>query len=126
MKTIELIKARKVIAGRADEKVSASLAYKMMKFMKASETEDAFFNAKLKEIVERYGEKDGAGKLIYVDNGVSIAKNAVDECKGAIAELENTETDAPDIRFPLAELEQLKLSMSEIFALENFITEGGG
>lgn len=126
MKIIELIKARKAITCRADEKVSASLAYKLMKFMKASETEDAFFNKKMKEIIDRYGEKDGGGKLVYAGNGVSIAKGAIEECKKAIQELEGTEAAVPDIRFQIAELEQLKLSMSEIFALEEFITEGGG
>ena len=126
MRIIELIKAWKVINSRADEKVSASLAYKMMKFMKASETEDAFFNKKMKEIIDRYGEKDGDGKLVYAGGGVSIGKDNIEECKKAICELECTEAIAPDIRFPLGELEQLKLSMSEIFALEEFITEGGG
>ena len=57
MKLNKLIGIRNILVAHANDRVYAKVAYKMMKFIKASEDEDAFYNTKLKELIETYGER---------------------------------------------------------------------
>ena len=125
MKITNLIQIRKIISRHADKKISTALAYKMMKFMKASDNDEAFYNEKIREIIEKYGEKDENGQIVCIESGVSLVQTTIDECKSKIYELDGTEIDVPNIKFSLAELEQLKLSMNELFIIDELI-EGGG
>ena len=124
MKLIDLVQARKIINQHGQDRVAASLAYKMMKMMKASENDEAFYNTRLREIADRYGQKDGAGKLVFNGDGLCIELEYVEECKKAVGELDNTEIGVPTVSFSIHELDGLKLSMREVFALENLIEEG--
>ncbi len=124
MELRKLIRARSVFLSHANDKVFAKVAYKMAKFIKASEDEDVFYNTKIKELIEIYAERDENGKCI-VDNGgnIKIDPARVQECKDAAAVIESTDVETPNIKFTPDELSGLKLSMSEIFALDEFIKE---
>lgn len=52
MKLNKLIQVRRVLAEHANEPIPTMLAYKILKFMKASDTEGAFYDKKLKEIID--------------------------------------------------------------------------
>ena len=123
MKLIDIIKAVKTLNSRAHERVPTALAYKMMKFVKASENDGTFFNAKFADIVERYAERDENGQVTTNENGIVIAKDRLDDCQKCITELEGVEVNDPGIWFNLNELSELKLSMAELFTLDKFITE---
>lgn len=123
MKLVELIFARETILKYSNEKLSAKLAYKFMKFIKTTENEEAFLKQRITDIINEYGDKDTNGNIEVLDKGVKIKQGRILECKKAINELYDTEIDAPRIKFSLLELQELQLSMKEMSSLERFIIE---
>lgn len=121
MKLEKLLQARKTISAHSQEAISVPLAYKMMKFLKASDNEDVFYISKLKEIIEKY--KDTHSDTQASDGDIRIQKEKVQECNKELAELSATEVEAPSIRFKLSELNELKLSVAEIYSFDDFIDE---
>lgn len=109
MKIYDLILARNVILKKANEPIATKLAYKFMKFLKASGDEDAFYSKKAEEIKAKY-TKDGETQM-------------TEEFVKEVAELNATEVDKPEISFDLEELECLSFSVSEIYSLSEFIKE---
>ena len=51
MKLNKLLQVRKVLSDHANEPIPTMLAYKILKFMKASDTEGAFYEQKLNGII---------------------------------------------------------------------------
>ncbi len=126
MKLNKLIGIRNILVAHANDRVYAKVAYKMMKFIKASEDEDAFYNTKLKELIETHGEKDAMGKFAKDKIGnIKIKADSIDECREAIRLLEETDVDCPNIHFCIEELSELRLSMSEMYAIDEIIIEEG-
>lgn len=126
MELRNLMRARGVFLSHANDKVFAKVAYKMVKFIKASEDEEAFYNTKFKDLIETYAERDSNGKCITDKNGnIKIDPKKIQECREAVDELERTDVEAPQITFTPDELSGLKLSMSEMFALDEIIIEEG-
>lgn len=123
MKLINLISMRKIVKEHANEKVSPLLAYKMMKLIKASDNEDAFYYEKLNEIINKYSRRDDEGKVLRGGEGILLDQNHIEDCKNAVEELESTEVETPNVRFFIAELGELKLSINDIFVIESLITE---
>ena len=123
MKLINLINARRIITKYKDEKVSTVLAYRLLKFMKASDTEETLFNEKFREIINQYGQRNNDGELIFSDGNVSLIPDKINECKTQLKELENIEVDAPTVRFSIAELGELKMSIADLFVLDEIIEE---
>lgn len=125
MKLNKLLQARKVLSEHANEPIPTMLAYKILKFMKASDTEGAFYDKKLKEIIDEYGKKDESGKIIYADGRVSISPDHLDDCQKAIDELGATDVDVPNISFTIQELTPINFSVSELYSLDEIIIEEG-
>lgn len=123
MKLNKLIKARSALSKHSDEPLPTRLAYKILKFMKASDTEGAFYDEKLKDIINRYGQKDESGNIIYVNGNISIQSDCVQECQKAIEELGETEVSAPEITFNIQELTPINFTVSELFLLDEIIEE---
>jgi len=123
MKLINQINARKVLATYKDERMSTALAYKMMKIIKASDNDEAFYNEKFRELIEQYGLKDEHGNLVANGAQISLVPETAAECKKKIQELENTEVEAPPVRLILCELSELRMSMADLAALEEIIEE---
>lgn len=123
MKISKLIAAKETMKPLCQERVSPKLAYKFMKFLSKIETEEQFYNTKMREIIETYGERDDKGGFVFVGEGIKIVKDKIDECNKKIADLSETEVDAPDIYFSIDELSEVKMSAKEILALSDFIKE---
>lgn len=123
MKLKDLIIARKVIYDRKENKIPSRLAYKFMKIMKASDNEDAFYNEKLRALIEEYSIKDEKGKTKIVNGEFRIKANCISDYNAAVAELGDTEVEVPNIKFTLSELEGLSFTVEEIFYLDAFIEE---
>lgn len=123
MKLDKLIQSRKTISSHMHESISVPLAYKMMKFLKASDNEGAFYMSQLNEIINKYRDTEPAGK--QQDNEVRIRKDKVKECSEEISDLVETEVEAPPIKFSLRELSELKLSVAEMYSLDEILTEEG-
>lgn len=123
MKLKDLIIARKVIYDRKENKIPSRLAYKFMKIMKASDNEDAFYNEKLRALIEEYSIKDEKGKTKIVNGEFRIKANCISDYNAAVEELGDTEVEVPNIKFTLSELEGLSFTVEEIFYLDAFIEE---
>ena len=124
MKLQKIIKAKQVIMEHATEKVAPALGYKLLKLCKAIETEEEFFNKKMADIIETYCKKNEDGS--YVENqkgGLEIKDGKIDECNEAIKELNAVEVDIPDITFTIEELSELKLSVTDLMWIDDFIKE---
>lgn len=123
MKLNKLLQIRKVLSEHANEPIPTLLAYKILKFMKATDTEGAFYDQKLKEIIEKYGAKDEQGNAVYSDGKVSIANESIVECQQAMDELSNTEVEIPNITFSIQELTPIIFTVAELFSLDEIIAE---
>jgi len=125
MNLISIIKAVEVFKPHVDKKISPVLAYKIMKFMKAAETEVAFYDKSLLEITEKYGERDECGELKTENNRVFIKEDAIEECNEKVQELQAMEVELSPIKFTLEELAQLEFSVKEMLLLDELILVGG-
>jgi hypothetical protein len=124
MKLKDLILAKKTIQSHTQDKMPSRLAYKMMKLLKASESEDAFYNEKMKQIVNEFALKNEDGTIRFTDDGGVLVKNdMLENFNAAITELEEMQVDIPEIKFTLSELESINFSISEMFTLDEFIEE---
>ncbi len=122
MKIGQLLKVKGVFTPFIRMRLSPRLSYKLLKFIKAIEFEEDFFNAKFREIVQECAKKDEQGKFITDDNG-NIALEKSDKFKAAVEELNDIDVTAPDIKFTLDELQDLTLSVLDIAVIEDFIQE---
>lgn len=125
MKLNKLLQVRKVLSDHANEPIPTMLAYKILKFMKASDTEGAFYEQKLNGIIEKYGKRDSEGRIESANGHISIAPDSIEECKKAMEELGETEVEVPNITFNIHELTPINFSVSELFSLDEIIVEEG-
>jgi len=97
MKLVDFIDARKIIEKTitGEQKLPAGLAYRLMKIVKATSEEEAFFNENIQKIIAECGEKDEAGNIIQEGDGVKIKEDKRDECKKRVDELYGVEVELP-------------------------------
>ena len=108
-----------------NEKISTRLAYKIYKFIKRVETIDLpFYQDKLRMIIEKYATKGDDGRILPNNDGnVPVTEDKQQEYFSELSELENLETDYDSALFTLDELSELKLSVADMFKLEELIAE---
>lgn len=124
MNILTLMNAAKIFNQVAQEKITAKLAYKIMKLCKSAAADEEFYNNKRREIINMYAVRGENGQIAVDDDGmITIVPGKIDEANAAIVELNNIEVDMPSVRFTLAELEELKLSVADMFVLDAFIEE---
>lgn len=124
MNILTFINATKIFNQVAQAKVSSKLAYKIMKLCKAVIAEEEFYNNKRNEIINEYAVRDENGQISVSDDGmISIIKDKIQEAEMALKELNEIEVEVPNIRFTLDELDELKLSVADMFVLDAFIEE---
>ena len=123
MKIKQLIEAKKVIMPLIQEKLSPKLSYKLMKFVSKIEVEEDFYNQKLNELIDKYGERGEDGELIYTDTGVKIQKDKMSICDSELQKISDVEAETPNMTFTLDELSEVKLSVRDMFFLQEFIAE---
>lgn len=124
MKLKKLIQVKGIFVPFIRTKLPAKLSYKILKFIRAVEFEEKFLNDKLKEIIGEYGKKDENGKFVLdKDGNIVIQEDKVDACNKAVEELDELEVNAPEIKFDLAELDSLTLSVVDIAIIEDFINK---
>lgn len=124
MNIITLINATKTFEQFGQIQISPRLAYKIMKFCKSVSAEEEFYNEKRNEIINKYAMRNENGQIMVSDEGmIRIIKDKIDEANNAFKELNDIEVEAPNIKFTLAELEELKLSVADMFVLDAFIEE---
>lgn len=121
MKIIDLINAKNAFDLNCKYDGDMQLALKVVKFIKAIETETDFYNEKYSEIISRHAEKDKNGNIIRCENGLKIKKDCIDSCTKDINELNNLEVEKPNVLFTPDELEKCDLTGNDIYAIYPFI-----
>lgn len=123
MKIINIINSKEIFSPYFREKLSPSLSYKIYKFCKFAEQEEEFYNQKMGEIIEEYAERDENGSVVNINGQIKLADETALEAKQKVADLRSIDVDVPNIKFALDELSEIKLSVADIAALDDFIEE---
>lgn len=123
MKIQKLVQVKGVFAPLTRTKLSPKLSYKILKFLKAIEFEEKFFNSKIKELLNEFGQKDEKGKYVAEKGKIKIISGREEACANAFNELNNLEVSPPDITFTLEELNDITLSVQDMLIIEDFIKE---
>ena len=122
MKLKNLIQARNVLFQHKNDKVPSALAYKLMKFVKTSDSDEVFYNEKIQSVLEECALRDENGKMKVLENGNIVLQPAkADEFHKQLEEIQNLEVEKPNFEFTINELEPLSFSMTEIESLDEFI-----
>ena len=123
MEIIRIIQAKEVFAPHFQEKLAPSLSYKIYKLCKFAEQEELFYNQKRRELIEEYAQRDENGAIINNNGKINIIQGRIAEAQSAMAELESIDVEVPNIKFTLDELSEIRLSVTDIVALNGFIKE---
>ena len=121
MKLIAIAKAREVIKHHLQDKVPFRTAYKFTRFLKETETQDDFYNEKLRELVELYGKKGDDGRIIYSNGMLTLQEDKIRDWTEKIEELYNTEVETPSVVFEPSDFDGLNVTTGEIGELIDFI-----
>ena len=123
MEIIKIIQAKEVFAPHFQEKLAPSLSYKIYKFCKFADQEEEFYNQKRRELIEDYAQRDENGVIIQNNGMIQLIPDRIAEARSAMAELNAIDVDAPNVKFDLDELSEIKLSVADIVALDGFIND---
>lgn len=125
MKMYEILELQNLYNSISTIKLPLKTTYKFTRLMRRAEEELAFYQQKFLEIIAEYGEKDENGQHKLTPDGQSIVVVAGKEleCGTKITELRNLEVPIEDIKFSIAELEGLDLTISELNCLMSLIED---
>ena len=110
MKIIDLINAKNAFDLNCKYDGDMQLALKVIKFVKAIETEANFYNKKYSEILLKYAEKDESGNVTQVDRGIKIQKEHIEDFSSEIAKLNSVDVEKPNFEFTVDELNKCDLT----------------
>ena len=117
MKLSELVNARKTLSGiLAEQKLPFPVAYKIAKFFSATDEDEKFYDSKLSELLEQYGENSEEGKRI-------IPKDNILTVNAALEDLGNTEVEDCGIRFTADDFSSLNVLARDSYALLPIISD---
>ena len=124
MKFFQIEILRKFFSDASQKELPFRVAYKFYKIQDIINKDYSFFQEKTREIIFKYAERDENGEIIILeDENIKITPEKILEAKKAIEELNNIETENPNIFFTLEELENLEIKPSELQGLLPFIKE---
>lgn len=126
MNILKLISAKRALVNYLDDKMPPALAYKIMKLVRAAESEEAFYQKELQKLIEQYGKRNDDGSLVATDDGnILLSEDTLQECRQKVDELEALDVDAPNISFTLDELSCVSMTVREMDAISAFISDDG-
>jgi hypothetical protein len=124
MKIIEALKFLELYIKLRDQSLPLKTPYKLSKLARRLETEQAFYQDKLRKILSQYAEKDENGEIKFDENGnATFAPEVIRKCEKEIVELQNFKIEDIEITFTLDELEALQITPLELNCLFPLITE---
>lgn len=106
-----------------EKEMPFSLSYKFTKILDKIETDYQYFIKKMREIINKYAEKDENGELVIKDNNIQIKKDFITLAEKELEELNNIEVSLPEITFTLDELKTLNIKPADLRALLPFIKD---
>lgn len=125
MKLIDVINARRVIINKASVKgISFGTSFKFMKFMKATDDDQKFYEEKRNELIEKFATKDENGTPIYEDDRYSFTDENFKEVNKQLVELSETEVEISEsLKFTEQELDKMEFTIEEVAAIYDLIKE---
>jgi hypothetical protein len=127
MKIFNLIQVRHILDAYKNTQLSSALAYQVTKFLMKSQTEEEFYYSRLRALFNEYAEKNEDGSFVMTDDGqgIKIKQDLLEKFQVAYEELENTEVEAPAIKFALSAItkELNSITVNQMMALMEFIDE---
>ena len=124
MKITQIINAKRAFSNYLDAKMPPAVAYKIMKLVRSAETEEAFYQKEIQKIIEQYGMRNDDGSFVKTkDGGIHLIKETLDECNEKLRDLEDLDVDAPEIKFSLDELSCISMTVREMSAISEFISD---
>lgn len=125
IKLVEILKFENFYSKIKEKKLPIKTTYKLTKFFNKVDEEIKFFQTRIKEICETYGERDENNNFIPLEGGagIKVKEDKIEECQNEIYDLSNLEVEIPAISISLEELEGLELSIEELYPILSFIEE---
>lgn len=125
MKLIDVVNARKIIVSKANATgVSFGTSFKFMKFMKATEEDERFYETKRKELIEKFATKDEQGNLIVENNQCRFTNENLEEINKQLVELAETKVEIPEsLKFTEQELDKMEFTIEEVSVIYDLIKE---
>lgn len=123
MKISQIIDLSPVISNIITKDMPFSLAYKFTKLLKLIETNEQFYNQKLRELLEKYAQKDENGEYIEQEDGILLIPETRIEFHEKFNDLKNIEISDNLPTFTSKELECISISPRDLFALMPLIEE---
>ena len=125
MKLNNVLNARSVITSNAQVKgVNFKTSFKFMKFLKATDEDEKFYNEKREELIKTFATKDEDGKIVIENNQYKFTNENLAEINKQISELAATEVEIPEtLKFSSEELEKMEFTIEEVSAIYELIKE---
>ena len=125
MKLINVLNARSVITSKAQVKgVNFKTSFKFMKFLKATDEDEKFYNEKREELTKTFATKDEDGRIIIENNQYKFTDENLAEINKQISELAAMEVEIPEtLKFSSEELEKMEFTIEEVSAIYELIKE---
>lgn len=110
-----------LIQSLSDKQCSIYTQYKLLKILECTENENNIYEKQILQLMN-YLERDENNQLIQNDKkGYLIKPEYFDKCNQILQDINNVQIQVPDIYFSLEELEELKLTLSELKFLMPFV-----
>lgn len=125
IKLVEILNFQSFYETIKNKKLPIKTAYKFTKFFNKVDEEIVFYQTKIREISEAYGERDEKGDLVFLEDGrgVKVQESKIAECQKEIQDLTTLEVEIDDISFSTSELEGLELTVEELYPVMSFIVD---
>ncbi len=125
MQMSSVLSAQSAIQKLQSKPMPLKITYNLTKLYKALSTEADFYNEKLNEIVQTYGDRDEEGNLKPTADGrgIQIQKDRLEEAQSKLNELYTIEATLPDIKLSVETLGDVELTLEETNALMPFFEE---
>lgn len=106
-----------------DTSLPIKVAFTLNKIYKEMENDINFYNEKLGEIIQKYGQKDDNGNPVFSSDGtmIEIIPELREECLEKQKEINSLEIEVPDYSISIDDLEKINLTVSELNPLMPFI-----
>lgn len=125
MKLIDLINMKPVIEYLLDiETMPFAIAYRLTSLVDILNTNTDFYTTKLRDLLDKYGEKDENGELIQTEDGnVQLVAETAAEFNDKFIELQSVEVPNDLPKFTLEEFSSVHLAPRQVYLIRPLITE---
>lgn len=100
-----------------------ALSYKFNKLITLVDSNEQFYNSKVRELLDQYGDHDENGQLKQDEYGIQLKPETQVEFHEKLAALRDVESDDKLPTFNLTELECLSISPQDLYPLMPLIEE---